>query len=809
MSEPIYDDMAEDVYENLPEHFRRVDPVANYHMKKLIASMTPLIDTIDKTIQSFDYIPPEDGGDPDDPSNTSALVDPTKADPRYFPWLAQIYGVRLNSKLGYEAQRQQLVNASVGYRSGTPEAIEAAAKTYLTGDRYARVYGHSTAAGRGTGGPWDLLLVTKSSETLRNLFPESTAIASNIGALSNAGFVYRFNKCANPSFEANTTGWIASGAAVLARTANADIAPPTRPNPVQNSSWSLKVTPVVATAQSGALTGFTSTASDPVVQRTNLYTDPSMTTTTGKAVYGAGALATSTAWFDSGTTSMRITPSAGNNISAMNVWTAETTLNGLTVGHTYTVSATVRLSAAQTGSLHDHARKIAVHLGNSAPTPLFITSDQAPNAPGVYRLSTTFTVPVGTTRAQIKLYNGSPNVAEPIWWDSLLIEETSELRPYFDGATPYADPVGYIWTGTANASTSQVVIGNVVTVSAHVYVHSSEALASNISIILQDNSSNTVYSAPASQVGWQRLQVTTALPATSGVCAAGVVTRNTNTATGVYFGVDGVLIEEFTRFVYSYFDGLSTPKITPYKTSYTGGTNTSAVETAKMSAKLVSDPDVFSGRAYNLSMATSPYEIDLALLTARPATVGGSPSVMGDAMSFAFGTPTVKDTVESPHQIMFKARTAGYELPLNIAVTYRDVAGVLISQNEVIEAGIIDGTWKQFNLWTLTPPDDTTQISFTFYYDFENDISPTVDQSQVQLFLAELGLRIDPETAWTPISADPAQLVAQLGAKPAGYKIHYATLVTTWDTIESVYPTWSLLDGNTWRTIEESGVEVP
>jgi hypothetical protein len=507
---------------------------------------------------------------------------------------------------------------------------------------------------------------------------------------------------------------------------------------------------------------------------------------------------------------MAITPSAGNNVSAMNIWTTDTTLNGLVAGSTYTVSATVRLASVQTGSLHDNARRIVVHLGNSSPTPLFTTSSQAPNTPGVYRLSVTFTVPPSATRAQIKLYNGSPNASEIIWWDSLLLEQTNELRDYFDGATPYADPIGYVWTGTANASTSQVVIGNVVTVSAYVYIHSSEALASNVRIILTDNSLNSVQSVSAAQVGWQRLSLTTALPATSGTCYVYVATTSTNAATGVYFGVDGVLIEEFTRYVYSYFDGLSSPKIVPYKTSYTGTANTVSVETAKMSAQLVADSNVFAGRAYNLSMATTPYEIDLALLKARPAAVGGSPSMIGNAMAFAFGTPTVKNILESPHQIMFKARTAGYELPLKIAVTYRDAAGVLISQDEVIEAGIINGTWQQFNLWTAAvPPNDTAQISFIFYYDFENDISPTIDQSQVQLFLAELGLRADPETAWTPISADPAQLVAQLGAKPAGYKIHYASLVTTWDTIESVYPTWSLLDGNTWRTIEESGVEVP
>lgn len=824
MSEPIFNDMAEDIYANLPEHFRRMDPGQDYHFKKLIAAFTPVVDQIEKMAESFDYTPPQDGGDPNDPNNTSALVDPSKADPRYFPWLAQIYGVRLNSELGYEEQRQQLVNAAIGYRAGTPEAIEAAAKTFLLGDKYARVYGHSTAEGVGEGGPWDLLLVTKSSETLKNLFPESLNIAANIGAVTSQDMTfYRRNEVFNPSFETNDANWTVLGSATKTRQPVSDFSE-NRQNPVPNSNYYLNVVAPGGVANSGIRGSFTCAATPTLVaRRTNLYTDPSFSTLTGKTVGPGVAWSLATSWADSGTTSIRLTPSiiGGTNPNTyINIFANENTLNGLVPGKTYTISATINLSQVQGGTLSDNARRIAVHSGTGSPAPLIATSEQAPNALGPNRVSCTFTVPVGATRAYIYLYNGSYRTSDVAYWDSVLIEETSEVRPYFDGNTEYNELTesNYTWTGTVNNSTSVEVLGNVMTYSAWVYMHSTESLMRQVCLRVTDHEGTVYLSSPANKVGWQRLSLKCPLPITSGTIQHDIIctVNGAAPANTIFFGVDGVMVEQYTRYLYSYFDSRTDPVSAPYKTSYLGGDNTTSWQAIQLSARLITDPDVYAGRAYKIG-TDYPLEIDLDLIKARAASAPGGvnvtmPWIIGNPgfLSFAAKMPRVTNIDETSHQIMFKARTTGAAIPLKIGVKWYTNTGIPINDTtpEIINAGTLNGEWQQFNIWTASPPAGADQVGIWLYYDLLN-MPPTLDYTQWQMIFAETGLRTDPETEWTPVNADPGQIVARLGAKPAGYKLHYAQLVATWDTVESVFPTWSLLDGNTWRDIDESGVQPP
>lgn len=188
-------------------------------------------------------------------------------------------------------------------------------------------------------------------------------------------------------------------------------------------------------------------------KRTNLYTDPSCTTITGKGVSGSAVLATDAAWAIAGTTSIKITPNGSSSLSAMRLWTTDTVLNGFTPGSTYIVSATIRLTAAQTGTINADARRLlAMAIVAGVPTPIG-TSAQAANAAGVTRLSISFTVPAGATGMNIRLMNGSSAATSLVWWDGILLQTGSALDVYFDGTTTRTGYT-YAWTGTANASTS-------------------------------------------------------------------------------------------------------------------------------------------------------------------------------------------------------------------------------------------------------------------------------------------------------------------------------------------------------------------
>jgi hypothetical protein len=96
---------------------------------------------------------------------TSELVTPETADDEWLPWLAQLVGVDLNPALTREAKVDAIRFASAGWQGGTKAAVAAAAKSVLTGTRYVQVFDHSTEAGVGTGGEWDVLLVTRQTET--------------------------------------------------------------------------------------------------------------------------------------------------------------------------------------------------------------------------------------------------------------------------------------------------------------------------------------------------------------------------------------------------------------------------------------------------------------------------------------------------------------------------------------------------------------------------------------------------------------------------------------------------------------------
>lgn len=192
MSEPIYDATTEKVYGALPGHFHRSDERIDYPLKRYLSGILKQQNEVDTLIDRFTYTPPEDGGASD---STSDLVDPFKANSEWLPWLAQLVG--MSSQYITNVSRQQIANASSGFNAGTKASIAEAAKTVLVGDRYVKIFDHSTDLNIGGATSWDLLIVTKASETLKNILDSSTAMMTPgaIGAygLGTGNAVYNYD----------------------------------------------------------------------------------------------------------------------------------------------------------------------------------------------------------------------------------------------------------------------------------------------------------------------------------------------------------------------------------------------------------------------------------------------------------------------------------------------------------------------------------------------------------------------------------------------------------------------------------------
>lgn len=161
MPEPAYSPTTERLYSRLPDFLRAADSRNDWIMKRWVSSIADSQGDVDLLLSRIDYWPVEHGGAPGD---TSDLVDPTTADAAWLEWIGQLFGVRLYPGMTLLERRDAVRFASSGFRAGTRAGMADAAKTALEGTRYAVVYDHSTF-GIGDGGEWDVMVVTRSSET--------------------------------------------------------------------------------------------------------------------------------------------------------------------------------------------------------------------------------------------------------------------------------------------------------------------------------------------------------------------------------------------------------------------------------------------------------------------------------------------------------------------------------------------------------------------------------------------------------------------------------------------------------------------
>lgn len=164
MPEPAVSATTERLYDRLPEHYRNADQDAagDYPLKRYLSLVVDQEGEVETLLDRLDYVPADEGGD----GGASDLVDPLTAENRWLDWLAQHVGALLEPVLT-EAERRDAVSfAPGGWRSGNKQAIRDAARTELTGTKYAAVYDHSTdASAIGAAGEWDVLVVTRPSET--------------------------------------------------------------------------------------------------------------------------------------------------------------------------------------------------------------------------------------------------------------------------------------------------------------------------------------------------------------------------------------------------------------------------------------------------------------------------------------------------------------------------------------------------------------------------------------------------------------------------------------------------------------------
>lgn len=260
---PYMSTYADRLYQRLPEVYRTMDSGnAQYAFKRYLAGMLVGAGQVEDTYvriagdQPIGPATPEPWGlAPDElaiwraerRNRLSALGDPMQADAAWLPWIAQLVGARLDPAASEAERRDTIRYATSGWRGGTRGAIADAAKTALTGTKYALIAPHMVPAFHGGLEPglvWDITVVTRASETpdpgavlaailRKGVKPAGARLHHAVYAatwdqieavyptwadwdsatwdeLEAAGLTYRAypgNLLPNPSFEVNTTGW--------------------------------------------------------------------------------------------------------------------------------------------------------------------------------------------------------------------------------------------------------------------------------------------------------------------------------------------------------------------------------------------------------------------------------------------------------------------------------------------------------------------------------------------------------------------------------------------------------------------------
>ncbi len=195
------------------------------------------------------------------------------------------------------------------------------------------------------------------------------------------------------------------------------------------------------------------------VTRTNLISNPSFeTNTTGWGSNGSSSIARVTSDFKFGTACIEITQAA-SAFSGL----VSTVLPPVVAGRAYNFSAYIKVPSGQP-SLR---MGLLVHNLDSADAILSQPNTgwtSYTSAQGWVRLNLNFTPSPNTTKVRLHLITDGtlPTAGQKFLADGILLEEATDVMPYFDGsyADPALKPTSYGWTGAAHASTSTLSYWN-------------------------------------------------------------------------------------------------------------------------------------------------------------------------------------------------------------------------------------------------------------------------------------------------------------------------------------------------------------
>ncbi|MGN7978104.1 hypothetical protein ACTJJ4_11050 [Microbacterium sp. 22195] len=169
----------------------------------------------------------------------------------------------------------------------------------------------------------------------------------------------------------------------------------------------------------------------------------------------------STDWAQTGARSMKVTAGSTNRVAGDIRYGSLTAFPaGMAPGGTYTVSAYIYTPAAHIQldtSLASRQRRMLVFIGGPGALVTQVFGPQAPNEPGVHRVSRTFTIPADATGVIVSV-GCAGSASEPnfvTYVDAVQQETGAALSEYIDGDTnPDGDLERTRWIGTANASAS-------------------------------------------------------------------------------------------------------------------------------------------------------------------------------------------------------------------------------------------------------------------------------------------------------------------------------------------------------------------
>lgn len=267
---PVSSTLVDRLYQRLPETYRVMDGRdSTWVFKRYLYATLSQAGLVDDMIAEIDgdrpvgpAVPEPWGLQPDELENwraarqdhVSLLGDPQNAPSDWLPWMAQLVGAYLDPGASLAERRDTISFATSGYRAGTRQAIADAARSALIGSRFVQVLPHTQVDVSGVipGGPWDVTIVTRGSETpdpeevlgavvrkgvkpagvqlWTHSFEASWAAVeaqfptwldwnnATWQQIEEAGLSYEDvpdNLVVNPSFESGTTGWTALNATTL------------------------------------------------------------------------------------------------------------------------------------------------------------------------------------------------------------------------------------------------------------------------------------------------------------------------------------------------------------------------------------------------------------------------------------------------------------------------------------------------------------------------------------------------------------------------------------------------------------------